>query len=437
MIRRLRELARQPLAQSILVLYAVRTVNQLLPLATIPYLARVLGPTEWARVAVAQAFSMYGIITIQYGFDMAAAREVARHRDDPAWLGDLMGAILICQLLLSGLVVAAACLAYYAMPAFAEEPLLLGAALVFAIVQGICLNWYFTGTERIPLMAGIELPTKLLGLIAIFLLVHDPSDGWRVLAAYGGAASLATGIGFAVVLRHIRPRWPGLGQVRETFRMGFSLFLMQISNLINTAGSAFLLSLLAAPQQVAYFAAPGKLARPLAWLTAPINKVLLPRISHLLVHRPDQAHAMARITLVLLSVVGLGFSALVMLLAPWLIRLVFGAGYEQAAPVLRVLALVIPLIIVNDALAAQWLIPHGLDRPLSLTILVAAFLAIGLALLVVPTYEALGMAWVTVMVELFILAGLVLALARHQRNMRARRATSAAERRLAASYRPS
>jgi O-antigen/teichoic acid export membrane protein len=64
---------------------------------------------------------------------------------------------------------------------------------------------------------------------------------------------------------------------------------------------------MASPQQVAYFAAPDKLARPLAWLTAPINKVLLPRISHLLLRRPDQAHAMARMTLLVLSVIGLGF----------------------------------------------------------------------------------------------------------------------------------
>jgi polysaccharide transporter, PST family len=437
MIHRLRELARRPLARNILILYVVRTVSQLLPLATIPYLARILGPAEWGMVAVAQAFSMYGIITIQYGFDMAATREVARHRDDPARLGDLMGAILTCQLLLSALVVGAACLAFFAMPTFAEDPRLLGAALVLAIVQGIGLGWYFTGTEQIPLMAGIELPTKLISLVAIFLLVDGSGDGWRVLAVYAGAAALATGIGFALVLRHIRPRWPGLARVRESFKMGFSLFLMQISNLINTAGSAFLLSLMASPQQVAYFAAPDKLARPLAWLTAPINKVLLPRISHLLLHRPDQAHAMARMTLLVLSVVGFGFSAFVMLLAPWLIGLVFGPGYEEAAPVLRVLALVIPLIIINDALAAQWLIPHGLDRSLSLTILLAAGLAVALALLVVPTYQAIGMAWVTVTVELFILAGLVLALARHHRSTLAGRAVPAADRRLAAPHRTS
>jgi polysaccharide transporter, PST family len=435
MIRRLRALLQKPMARDIVVLYVVRTINQLLPLATIPYLARVLGPAEWGMVAVAQAFSMYGIITIQYGFDMVGTREVARHRHDPAHLGGLMGGILACQLILSGLVAGAACLAYIAVPVFADEPRLLHAALAFAFIQGLGLGWYFTGMERITLMAAIELPTKLVCVAAIFWLVKGPGDGWWVLVAYGGAAALAAAIEYTFMLRQIRPRPPDLSRVRETFRMGFSVFLMQISNLINTAGSAFLLSLLASPQQVAYFAAPDKLARPLAWLTAPINRVLLPRISHLLLHRPGEAHAMARVSLLVLSVVGLGFCLFVMLLAPWLIGLVFGPDYEQAAPVLRVLALVIPLSIITDALAAQWLIPHGLDRPLSLTILAAAFLAIGLALVVVPTHAALGMAWVTVFVELFILAGLVLSLAYHRHRIFAGRAAAPAASQLVTSQR--
>ena len=348
-----------------------------------------------------------------------------------------MGGILACQLILSGLVVGVACLAYNLVPVFVDEPRLLHAALPFAIVQGMSLAWYFTGMERIPLMAAIELPTKLAGVAAIFLLVDGPGDGWRVLVAYCGAAALATAIEYALVLRQVRPRRPDFARVRETFRLGFSVFLMQVSNLINTAGSAFLLSLLASPQQVAYFAAPDKLARPLAWLAAPINKVLLPRLSHMLLHRPEQAHAMARISLLVLSVVGLGFCLFVTLLAPWLIRLVFGPDYEQAEPVLRVLALVIPLIIVTDALAAQWLIPHGLDRPLSLTILAAACLAIGLALVVVPTYQAIGMAWVSVFVELFILAGLLLTLAYHRQRIFVRRTPAPPAAQLLTSHRRS
>jgi PST family polysaccharide transporter len=437
MIARLRELARQPLARNVLVLYLVRMVNQLLPLATVPYLARVLGPAEWGMVAVGQAFAVYGIITIQYGFDLAATREVARHRGDPDRLGELMGGVLACQLILSGLVAAAAWLAYHAVPTFAEQPRLLEMALVFAIVQGMGIGWYFTGTERIPLMAGIELPTKLSGVAAIFWTVHAPGDGWRVLAAYAGAAALATAIGYGVALRRVRPRWPGLARVRETFRLGFSLFLMQISSVMNTAGSTFLLSMLASPARVANFAAPDKLARPLARLTMPVNRALLPRLSHLLVHRPDQARLIARIALLLLAGIGLGFSMFVMLLAPWLIQLVFGSGYESATPVLRVLALVIPLLVVNDALAAQWLIPHGLDRPLSLIVLAAAGLGVGLALLIVPTYQAFGMAVVVVLIELFILAGLLLTLASHRHRIFVGRASAPIARELLASARRS
>jgi O-antigen/teichoic acid export membrane protein len=266
-------------------------------------------------------------------------------------------------------------------------------------------------------MAAIELPTKLSGVAAILWLVDAPGDGWLVLAAYAGAAALATAVSYGVALRRVRPRWPGLARVRETFRLGFSLFLMQISSVMNTAGSAFLLSMLTSPAQVASFAAPDKLARPLAWLTMPVNKALLPRLSHLLVHRPDQARVIARIALLLLAGIGLGFSMLVMLLAPWLIELVFGSGYESATPVLRMLALVIPLLVVNDALAAQWLVPHGLDRPLSLIVLAAAGFGVSLALLIVPTYQALGMAVVVVLVELFILAGLLLTLASHRQRI--------------------
>jgi len=437
MMRRLLNLARQPLARNIVVLYVVRVVNQLVPLATIPYLARVLGPAEWGLVAVAQAFAMYGIISVQYGFDLSGVREVARQRHDSKRLGELWGGILACQLSLALVVIVVAGLAYRLVPAFLDDPRLLVAALVFAIIQGTHLHWFFTGLERIPLLAAIDLPTKIGGLIAIFLIIDGPGDGWKVLAIYACASFVSTSVCYAVLLREFRPKMPDLKQVMATFRMGFSLFLMQLAGVMNTVGNAFLLSLMAPPQQVAFFAAPEKLSRPLAWLTLPINRALLPRLSHLLTHEPAQAHAMARLALICLSVLGVALSLMVILLAPWLIPLVFGPGYEAATPVLRVLALAMPLLIINDALGSQWLIPHGLDRPLSYTILAAAGMTVGLALLLVPTYQAYGMAWVAVLVELFIFAGLVLTLARNRHMIAARVRPAAAPPSLLGSERPS
>jgi PST family polysaccharide transporter len=64
-------------------------------------------------------------------------------------------------------------------------------------------------------------------------------------------------------------------------------------------------------------------------------------------------------------------------------------------------------------LVSQWLVAQGLDRPLNVVIVSATVLNLALALIVAPRFGAVGMAWVTVAVEGYILLGLWRALRRH------------------------
>jgi polysaccharide transporter, PST family len=141
-------------------------------------------------VASAQAFAIFGIVTVAYGFELASTREVARNRHDTARLAKLISGIFATQLLLACAVVLAAGLVRLTVPQFQDQPLLLWAALVFAILQGLFPLWFFVGQERVPLIASIGAITKVLATIAIFTFVRNPEDGRIVLAAYAGAASL-------------------------------------------------------------------------------------------------------------------------------------------------------------------------------------------------------------------------------------------------------
>lgn len=51
-------------AQNLLALYGVQFANYLLPLLTLPYLARVLGPESWGALAVAQSFVLAEVYSI-------------------------------------------------------------------------------------------------------------------------------------------------------------------------------------------------------------------------------------------------------------------------------------------------------------------------------------------------------------------------------------
>src|ERR1700757_4119306 len=86
--------ARSTIRTNLVILYSAHFCNYVLPLVTIPYVVRVLGPRNWGLVAFAQAFANYVSLLIEYGFGLSAVREVARHRDHPDELAGIVSGVL-------------------------------------------------------------------------------------------------------------------------------------------------------------------------------------------------------------------------------------------------------------------------------------------------------------------------------------------------------
>lgn len=57
-------LLRSSTLRNLFYLYAVQVANYLFPLVTLPYLARVLGPEGFGKLALAQAVSQYLYIVL-------------------------------------------------------------------------------------------------------------------------------------------------------------------------------------------------------------------------------------------------------------------------------------------------------------------------------------------------------------------------------------
>ena len=70
------------LARGALALYGVQFVRKIIPLISIPYLARILGPAGWGLVAYVLSFSEILGQVFEFGFNLSATREIARHRAD-------------------------------------------------------------------------------------------------------------------------------------------------------------------------------------------------------------------------------------------------------------------------------------------------------------------------------------------------------------------
>src|SRR4029077_4445024 len=92
--------------------------------------------------------------------------------------------------------------------------------------------------------------------------------------------------------------------------------------------------------------------------------------------------------------------------APFLVRVVLGPGFDSAVVVLRILALLPPLIAISNVLGIQWMLALGLDRLVNVIVISACVLNVGLALILVPRYQQVGMAAAVVASEALVAFGL-------------------------------
>jgi polysaccharide transporter, PST family len=398
--------------ESLASLYSVHAFNYLVPLFTLPYLARVLGVAAWGAYAFADAYGRVVLIAVEYGFGLSATREVARVRHDPGARSRELAGVLGAQLLLGFFAVLITLVLATAVPVFAAHRRLLPGALFLAMSQGASPMWYFQAIERVKVMGALWIAARIAGAAGLFLFVRGPGDGWLALFIQGTAPFLSVAVGLALAYRDTPFLWPSLRLGWRALHSGGTLFLYRAGVSLYTSMNVLLLGLLAPPVVVAFYAGAEKIARAAVQGTGPITQVFFPRISHLMVHdRPGAARA-ARMSVLLMTGVGLGAGCLLFFGAPVLVRLLLGAGFEGAVPVLRILALLPPLIALSTAFGSQWMLALGMERELGRITLAAGVVNLALSLALGAWLQHIGVAAAIVLVEVFVTCAMVATLRR-------------------------
>src|SRR5258708_25199040 len=177
------QLLRNGVVRNALGLYALQLGGFLLPIATIVFLARLLGPRDWGSLAFMQAFAGYVMLVVTYGFNYSATREVSRHRDDADKLADLLAGVLGAKVALTILSIAVVVPLSELVAPIHRNQNLLWPAMLWALSLSYSLNWFFQGLEPMAFVALWETAARVLSLVGIVILVRSPRDPWTVAPA--------------------------------------------------------------------------------------------------------------------------------------------------------------------------------------------------------------------------------------------------------------
>ncbi len=407
---RLKRIFGPGLIQNVVALYGVQACTYALPLLTFPYLARVLGPTGWGSVVYAQAIGAVIAIFVEYGFDISASRETSRHRDEPGRLADLISGVLGAKTVLAFFCVVGALFARRYTYHIAPSQRLYWASTLWGVCQGINMLWYFQGLERMRLASALEVSGKVVATLSIFVLVHKPSDGWKVMGAQCVGCVVAHGVTVVLAYREVGFAWPNPHSVWRALRLGWSMFLFRAAQGITSSLNGLVLGSAAPLAALGEYAGAERISRVFQQGMWPINQALYPRLTHQMQNQPHEAMKTVRRSMLFLGCLGLVLGTALFLGAPLLVHVVLGPAFQNSIPALRVFSFWIPLVALTTVIIFQLLLPNQLDAQFNVVTVTASIVSIGAAFLLAPRLQAAGIAWSAVAAQLYMLLAFIVVL---------------------------
>jgi len=386
---------RQRLLNNMASLFVLQGANYLLPLITIPYLVRVLGPDNFGRISFAQAFIQYFVVLTDYGFNLSATREVAIRRNDPERLSSLFSAVMVIKTGFMGVGFILLLLIIALVPIFKRDWPLYVIVYLAAVLGNVILPvWLFQGLERMRSMISIIIISRFVGIVLIFAYVRSSGEYLLAAALQSSSLILAGILAFTIIPRieKLHLVCPTLTELRYVLSDGWHIFLGTASVCLFTNSNVFVLGLITNPTSVGYFSAAEKLVRAVTGLTIPIAQAVYPHIAALASNSRDAAYVFIRRLIRIQGIFTLVLSLLLFLFADPCVTLLFGNQFKASIALVKWMALLPFIIGLNNILGTQVMLNFGMQKIFGRILIVVGILSIGLMIPMTIWLDAEGVA---------------------------------------------
>lgn len=390
--------------------------NILIPLITFPYLTRVLGAEAFGKVVFAQLVMTYFSLVVDYGFSWSATGQVAAHRADRIATSRIFASTWATQWLLLLLVTVIATTSVIASDRLRPDVQLYAAAFSAVIGTALFPVWFLQGLEHLKVVALIQIFTRTIAILPIFLFVRQPDDAISLLLIQGFSGIFTGVLSLSWIHKNslVEWHWPRIYEICNAFRTGGHLFFPRVSVSLYTTLIPLTLGWIAEPVALAYFNLADKLRSAAQSLLTPLLQALFPRMSHLVGVNGNTAFLLIKRSAMAVFFISGCMSIGLWALSEWAVLLVGGIDFSPAAEVLRWLA-PLPLIVgLSNILGVQIMLPLGFTRAFNAILASAAVVSVVLIFPMTRHNGAIGAAQTILIVEALVTTSMAAFLWRHE-----------------------
>ena len=246
-----------------------------------PYLVRVLGVDKFGLVMFAQAFIVFFNILVDYGFNLSATREIAINRENKDKITEIFSSVMTIKTILIVISFVILSIVIFSFEKFTSDWELYYLSFLVVIGNAMFPIWYFQGMEKMKYITIVDITSKLIFTILIFIVIQEQSDYIYVPLLSGLGFIVGGIISLWIVYRNFNQSFifQDFKILKTHFLDSSQFFLSRVSVSIYTSANAFVLGLFTNTTMVGYYSIAEKLYMALQSLYRPIVQTIYPYIA--------------------------------------------------------------------------------------------------------------------------------------------------------------
>jgi PST family polysaccharide transporter len=387
-------------------LSVLQGANYILPLITLPYLVRVLGPEKFGLIAFAQAFIQYFVILTDYGFNLSATREISIHRENKGKVSEIFSSVMIIKLGLLILSILIMSVIVFSFEKFRADWGIY--FLTFGMVAGQVLFpvWFFQGMERMKYITFLNIMAKLIFTVAIFVFIHEASDYIYVPLINSLGFIVAGVLALWIVFRNfgVSFKLPCFYDIKYQLGGGWHLFVSTVGVSLYRSADTVILGLFSSNLIVGYYSVARKILSAIQNLQSPIGQTLFPYFSNRfkLIGSYSAKNLLFKFSKFVFFIYFI-ISILTFIFSNQLVYIVSGQHYSYSIYDLKILSIVIVIGGLNYYFGILGLVSLGHNKYFSKSVIATGIFFILISLLLVPILKDKGVSLAIVLSESLLL----------------------------------
>lgn len=376
----------------------------IIPIITVPYVAKVLGTYGTGVNAYSFSISQYFVLFGMIGVSLYGNRTIATVREDNEKLNKKFWEIYILQLITCSM--ATFIYIIYVFSFVEANRNIYLAQSLYIISAAIDISWLFMGLEDFKKTVTRNTVIKIIGVICIFTFVKSIDD----LLIYVGILAVSNFLGQLVLWGYVGKiidfkyiKLIKFNEMIKNLNPMIILFVPQIAVQIYTVLNKTMLGIISTESEVGIFDNSEKIIKITLAIVTSLGTVMLPRISNefskgKLEKVNDYIYKSLNFVSIIAVPMVFGIATISKEFVGWFLT----DEFYKSTIVIPILSPIIIFIAWSNVLGVQYLLPAGRNKDFTLSVTIGAIINLILNFFFIRKFQSIGAGISTVISELSV-----------------------------------